>query len=96
MEHLFGGNGWYIFAYFKCRSRICMWYVCDLDLGSMINLSTRVNKTLQNSTQSKQPMWKVCIMKDHMWLWLENITIEEQQDFIIFKNKNFDNHKSDC
>ena len=39
------------FAYSQCRSSMCMWSVRDLDLGSMINLSTRVNKTWQNSIQ---------------------------------------------
>jgi hypothetical protein len=45
MEYLFGGNGNACFAYFQCRSIAFIWWsVHDLDLGSMINFSTRVNK----------------------------------------------------
>jgi hypothetical protein len=45
MEYLFGGNGNACFAYFQCRSIAFIWWsVRDLDLGSMINFSTRVNK----------------------------------------------------
>ena len=40
----------HVFAYFQYRSSTYMWRVRDLDLGNMINLSTRVNKTWQNST----------------------------------------------
>ena len=35
----------HVFAYFQCRSSTDMQRVHDLDLGSMINLLTRVNKT---------------------------------------------------
>ena len=35
----------HVFAYFQCRSNTYMWCVRDLDLGNIINLSTRVNKT---------------------------------------------------
>ena len=35
----------HVFAYFQCRSSTYMWCVRDLDLGSMINLSIRINKT---------------------------------------------------
>ena len=45
----------HVFAYSQCRG------VRDLDLASMINLSTIVNKTRQNSTQSKQLMWTILI-----------------------------------
>ena len=51
-------GGWKtcFFAYFKYRSSTYMWCVRDFDLGSMINLSSRVNKTWPNSTKSKQLM----------------------------------------
>jgi hypothetical protein len=40
------------FAYFLCRSIAFIWWsVRDLDLGSMINFSTRVNKVWQSSIQ---------------------------------------------
>ena len=35
----------HVFVYFRYRSITYMWRVRDLDLGNMINLSTRVNKT---------------------------------------------------
>ena len=35
----------HVFAYFQYRSITYMWRIRDLDLGNMINLSTRVNKT---------------------------------------------------
>ena len=57
----------HIFAYFQCRSITYMWRVRDLDLGNMINLLTRVNKTRQNSTLSKQLMWKV-FNETNIWL----------------------------
>ena len=60
----------HVFAYFQYRSNIYMWRVHDLDLGNMINLSTRVNKTWQNSTQSKQLVWKV-FNETNIWLWQE-------------------------
>ena len=45
-SRIFSGSRWkHVFAYSQCRSRMCMWSVRDLDLGSMINLSTRVNRT---------------------------------------------------
>ena len=62
-------GGWkHVFAYFQYRSSTYMWHVRDLDLGNMINPSTRVNKTWQNSTQSKQLMWKV-FNETNIWLW---------------------------
>jgi hypothetical protein len=45
-----------------------MWRVRDLDFWGIINLS-RVNKTWQNSTQSKQLMWKVRTLKVCIWNW---------------------------
>ena len=60
----------HVFVYFQYRSSTYMLHVCDLDLGNMINLSTRVNNTWQNSTQSKQLMWKV-FNETNIWLWQE-------------------------
>ena len=60
----------HVFAYFQYRSSTYMWRVHDLDFGNMINLSTRVNKTRQNSTQSKQLVWNV-FNETNIWLWQE-------------------------
>ena len=57
----------HVFEYFQYRSSTYMWSVRDFDLGSMINLSTKVNKTRQNSTKSKQLMWKV-FNETNIWL----------------------------
>ena len=66
-EH-FEVNEKHVFAYFQHRSSTYMWRVRDFDLRSMINLSTRVNKTWQNSTKSKQLMWKI-FNETNIWLW---------------------------
>ena len=58
----------HVFAYFQYRSNTYMWRVRDLDFGNMINLPTRVNKTRQNSIQSKQLMWMV-FNETNIWLW---------------------------
>jgi hypothetical protein len=46
-------SGWtsMFFAYSQCRSNRYMWSIRDLNLESMINFSTRVNKVWPNSTQ---------------------------------------------
>ena len=44
VEH-FEVNEKHVFAYFQHRSSTYMWRVRDFDLRSMINLSTKVNKT---------------------------------------------------
>ena len=44
----------HVFAYFQCRSIAYIWWsVCDLDLRSMINFWTRVNKVWQSSIQKQ-------------------------------------------
>ena len=58
----------HVSSYFQYRSSTYTWRVRDLDIGNMIHLSTRVNKTWQNSTQSKQLMWKV-FNETNIWLW---------------------------
>jgi hypothetical protein len=44
VEH-FGMDKKHVFAYSQCRSSTYLWRIRDLDFGSMINLSRRVNKT---------------------------------------------------
>ena len=58
----------HVFTYLQYRSSTYMWRVRDFNLESMINLSTRINKTWQNSTQGKQLMWKV-FNETNIWLW---------------------------
>ena len=69
----------YIFAYFQCRSRAYIWWsVCDLDLRSMINFSTRVNKVWQSSIQ-RQATYVEGFQHIAWYLALVgNLTIEEK------------------
>jgi hypothetical protein len=83
-------NGMF-FAYFQCRSSIYMWHVRDLNIGSMINLSTRVNKIWQNSTQSNQLMsWKIIYGYDSNLSPWRNIKlfIFQKKTLIIILNWN--------
>ena len=66
-EH-FEVNEKHVFVYFQYRSSTYMWRVRDFDLRSMINLSTRVNKTWQNSTKSKHFVRKI-FNETNIWLW---------------------------
>ena len=43
----------HVFAYPQCRSSKYMWSVCDLDLESMINFSTRVTRFDQTQYNDK-------------------------------------------
>ena len=57
IEHIWvDPNGKHVFAYSQYRSRTYMPHVRDLDLGSMINFSTRVTRFDQTQHNNKQHM----------------------------------------
>ena len=50
---LFWVDGKHVVAYSQCKSSRYMWSVCDFDLGSMINFSTRVTRFYQTQHNDK-------------------------------------------
>jgi hypothetical protein len=69
----------HVFAYFPCRSIAYIWWsISDLDLKSMIEFSTQVNKVWQNSKQRQVAYVEGFQYISRYLALVENLTIKEK------------------